>query len=584
MASRYLRASGNWDGPVWAATSSGTAGSASTPTASDDVYLSTNRVVILTADAECNSILSSGPPMAPYGNIQLNEYDLHVFGSATAECTIDGNGTLTVDGNYTANSDIGSFPSLIVLNNSGNRTFTTYSRVFNDVRINMSGTGETLNITGSPTFRSLIIQSKNSAAHTVNFDSGATVSVDKFIVIGSGSSNKIILQPSSYPSGTTTIQNVNSSYGQYAHLKNVIGSPKTFGANLYIGSNSVLWTSLGWLLQDPPKISTLVDQLTTAPGSNPNWTFPDGYPSQVSTGHYGGGYDLTGGERMISVDTFDLVDGDYVVEQEFMPGHPYTMISIESDGSTAFSASTDGSSWTELAPPTIYDPVLYRSVRLGAFNFDDYMFPADGLVIGSINPEFAVNIDTNSASSSVSISTSSISRTTPLSVQGHGVGTSMSTADIQSVIVLNTDSIGTSTSMSEPSMVLIRGVLPNSISIGVSADNLDLLLKAGVLPDNMEIVTTSSIPSISGDIFIFTDDMLVGLNEDEVSVAALRNMDVDVMSIIPAILATAVQIGYPTGDINADNIYAIGSMREGEYGIATINNNQIYEVVEQDAI
>ena len=59
MANRYLRATGNWNGAVWAATDSGTAGSAATPTASDTVYignaLTDGLVVTLTADAECLS-------------------------------------------------------------------------------------------------------------------------------------------------------------------------------------------------------------------------------------------------------------------------------------------------------------------------------------------------------------------------------------------------------------------------------------------------------------------------------------------------------------------------------------------------
>lgn len=446
-----------------------------------------------------------------------------------------------------------------------------------------TSSGLTFGLSGSPTFRLLDIRSANSAAHTVIFDDDVMMDVSKLVIVGSSAANRLTLTNVSLGAyGQFRFASDGSCYGQNVNM--LAADMYDYSTPGYIGSTSVNTFGLKWLLQDPPKVSTLVDPLTTAPASNTNWTFPYAYPSQVTTGHYGGGYDLTGGEQMISVETFDLVDTYYVLEQEIVTGSPYTRLLVESGGSSTISVSADGSSWTDVILFSA-DPVLFRSVRLGAPNLDEMTLPPImGYVIGSINPELAVDIDANSASSSVSISTPSISRTASLSVQGHGVSTSMSTPDIQSVIVLDTDSVGTSTSMSEPSMVLIKGVLPNSMSIGVSANNLGLLLKAGVLPDNMEIVTTSSIPSISGNILIFTDDMLVGLNEDEVSVAVLRNMDVDVMSIMSAILATAVQIGYPTSDISADNIYAIGSMSEGEYGIATINNNQIYEVVEQDGI
>ena len=49
MSSRYLRASGNWNGPVWAATSDGVAGSAATPTIDDSVYIQANLSVMLSS-------------------------------------------------------------------------------------------------------------------------------------------------------------------------------------------------------------------------------------------------------------------------------------------------------------------------------------------------------------------------------------------------------------------------------------------------------------------------------------------------------------------------------------------------------
>lgn len=592
---RYLVATGNWSNSAkWSAWSGG-AGGAGVPTINNTVYIDANFTVTLDTDivvdyiSQTNGTLTCGPY-----NVTANYYG---DGNSSSAKTLNmGSGTWTltngvagvVFGKNNANTTVNAQSSLLILNIFGGQ-YWAYpiganplgaGFTLNDVIFNIGTTagGTNIGILGSPTFRLLDIRSANSAAHTVVFDDDAVPTIEKFIAIGSSTSNRLLLTnqtPGHFgyieqsASGTVYGQNVNNG---------AFGGPAG-GANdkLYLGSNSIVSNGAGsgWLLQDPPKISTLVDPLTTSPGSNSNWSLPtlsggNTTPTLVGVGKDGGGYKFNSGggywSLLRSTDTYDLVDSSVIFEVNDRTTSKFALLSsllytnssgdprpnaVESAGaagsnklqyqvfgagrsnSGTISSSTSGVSefikvavsaggvmtWSLWEGGTFVqkgsytipaaDLPLYRSRRI------DIHGSGDG-VIGSINPELVVDIDVNSASSSVSISTPSISKTASLSAQGHGVSTSMSTPNIQSVIVLDTDSIGTSTSMSEPSMVL--------------------------------------------------------------------NMDVDAMSIIPAILATAVQIGYPTSDISADNIYAIGSMSEGEYGIATINNNQIYEVVEQDAI
>lgn len=344
---RYLRASGNWNGPVWADTESGTAGSASTPTANDAVYIAANYTVTLTTNAVAGSVshingtldlasykLTVGMPTVPGSYIP----DFISTGS-TARTINLGSGHLELLGH---DPSMGCFPtvfslsgsnltfnagtSLITINQNGSTVgsalsssaFGTSGKVFNDVRINLkdSGTDVVFNITGSPTFRSLIIQSKNSAAHTVNFEDYSDIRINqKFIGIGSSTSNRLLFrQPGDFSNVFFTFSPEATSYGQNLDL----GSgfyPDDLGLGggpYYIGSTSV-GGHVRWIKQNPPKISTLVDPLTTAPGSNPNWTV-SGTVTQVTSGHDGGGYKFDNSDSIISSDTYDMVDSEIVIE------------------------------------------------------------------------------------------------------------------------------------------------------------------------------------------------------------------------------------------------------------------------------
>ena len=339
MASRYLRATGNWNGPVWAATSGGAAGSAATPTIDDDVYVAANYTVTVTANASCNSLthtngtinlsnyykLTSRIAFVSSGSasrtINLNEGHLYI-----PEAIAGGSANFSLEG---SNLNFNAGDSTITLNYWGGFDgpplfegyFNTSSKTFNDVIINIDTSNgyenSPLNITGSPTFRSLIIQSKNNQAHTVVFDNGSSITADKLVAIGSSVSNKLTLRYATEFSTSTWFSATNKGtvYGQNLALDgfSAVGSPTV---PHYIGSNSTVGYSAGsqvWLLQDPPKISTLVDPLTTAPGSNLNWTIT-GTVTQVTSGIGGGGYQFAGDSMIVSAGTYDLLDSEIILE------------------------------------------------------------------------------------------------------------------------------------------------------------------------------------------------------------------------------------------------------------------------------
>ena len=393
MADRYLRATGNWNGPVWAATSGGVAGSASTPTANDDVYLASNMEVSLTGDAECKSIPfpPGPPPMSPLPSVYIGNHTLHVHGDFAYPIVMSGSGTLVVDGDFYPNQEFNSnFDPTVILNVSGATTFDTRYLTFVDVIVNMgenTPSSTTLDIIGSPTFRSLIIQSKNSAAHTVNIGDNTTVS--KFVAIGSSSSNKLtITNPDFHPAINFTADG--SSYGQNVDISYVDATGA--GVPKYIGSNSVSSNATGWALQDPPKASTLVDPLTTAPGSNPNWTV-SGTVTQVTSGLGGGGYEGGMTSGITSTNTYDLVDDTLYFEVNawydsapvyidgmmviggFRPPGLYRIYWQSGELKVEYS-DDNGSTWSSRLSMPVAESSFFRSSRL--------RFVLDG-VIGSLN-------------------------------------------------------------------------------------------------------------------------------------------------------------------------------------------------------
>lgn len=272
---RYLRATGNWNGPVWADTSAGVAGSAATPTVGNSVYMQTNHTVTLdqniqveflyiydgvfraenynvTTDAHCSiSTFTGGSPTVYMGSGTWETRRKH-YGAPTPA--------------FSVSADAALYPesSLLLLHSSSkssgdNPVFLSGSHTYNDVHILLDKiTSSTYNITGSPTFRSLIIQSKNSAAHTVQFDAGATITAtDEFVASGTTSNNLSLRSSTSGTKYTLTSAN-DQELNEYLDIKD---STVTGGGNWIANDSLDSGNNTGWSFIDrnaPPSANFLL--------------------------------------------------------------------------------------------------------------------------------------------------------------------------------------------------------------------------------------------------------------------------------------------------------------------------------------
>jgi len=417
MATRYSRTSGDWNGAIWAATPGGAAGSASVPTASDDVYILVNTGSIsLSTSIEVASLHGYTDGASIGSTFNANSYNI------------------TVNGDFDVSSDM-VFSNLNYVETNGTASFYGYDHTLQNITVNVQeynkhlivpsyngttcvinlGQGTTnytsITMDNDQTFGSLFILNKNDSYNYVYMYQGATV--DHLIALGT--ENGDLFLSGNPDSGSSTLQFTDGGtcYGDYVSFD--ITLHPGGDAPFYIGSHSQEDYS-GWLNQDPPKISTLVDPLTTAPASNSNWTFPNGYPSQISTGHDGGGYDLSPSLNMVGTATFDMLDVDYTVEQNIF-GYTYTKLRVDSVSSTAtISGSTDGSSWDvfETQDLDALQLISYKCVRPGAG-----ITPIPTIAVGSINPTFGfVASKEQNASGRISkIVTNTISSSSRLSKQ-----------------------------------------------------------------------------------------------------------------------------------------------------------------------
>lgn len=428
MANRYLQANGNWNGPVWAATSGGAAGSASTPTASDFVRIQADYTVTVNTSVSCGGfyLTQGGLNITSSGSLTATSFEASSYGGDDFNKSITVNGRLTVDNEIIFGTGSGGLStnfsgSIVTLNVTGVGTFETRDITFNDMIINMgmNSASATIGVYGSPTFRSLIIQSKNSAAHTVNIEDWQTLTCDKFVALGTSSGRLTFDYTDGDMDGFIEITDNGTCYGQHLYMAGVAPVlPANDNVKYYIGSNSAQADS-DWLLQDPPKISTLVDPLTTAPGGNPNWTV-SGTVTQVTSGHAGGGYKFSSGASMVSTDTYDLFNSGLVLETAddgltlglvgstiisiyvssqwvyvSTPSNPYAIedgpsgaakfvkLSVSSSNVLSVKYSNDGISWSNGQLGNTYtltadEVALIKSMRLG--------FSGANAVIGSINP------------------------------------------------------------------------------------------------------------------------------------------------------------------------------------------------------
>ena len=442
---RYLVASGSWQSTsVWSTTSGGSSG-ASVPTASNRVYISStnNYVVTLTADAQALSILLyRGELITGVHNLTIQNFltsnDNNSRRLTLGSGRIEVNAALNTVGEIFnlagSNLTLTAGSSLLVINvRSGTSTIRTLNKTFNDVEIDFRNASATLNVTGSPTFRSLIIQSKSSSAHTVNFDSGSTITTRHFRAVGSSSGNRLKL--GNGVASNLSIQLNGTSYGQFVNIDGLGG---TGSANVphYIGSNSIQTYSAGsrlWLLQDPPTMSTLVDDFAGTTFNTARWSRTNtGFGSIIQNNGLELGY--SGGSsssyNLSSNDTFNLSTSDLVMEitsnnitnfysivqglnlritptQAILvdnnvdiattPLQTYVRLRYTS-GVLKLDTSINGTSWTTATGGKTIDALLLSSVRVGFTSTRDL---TNGyLNLAYINPTLGPSVPTASFSQS----------------------------------------------------------------------------------------------------------------------------------------------------------------------------------------
>ncbi len=440
MAVRYLIASGNWSNTAIWSTSYGGAGGASVPGATDSAQLvgPSAYTVSLDSDTTVANVTHRNATLA------LSSYRLRVKGAYQCDNGLNagtlnlGSGTLEIGfgattsasfqlGDSNGNLTVVKGSSTVIMHANATSGSISVARLFNqsfnDFILLIGDSvpqANTAQLIGSPTFRSLIIQSKNSAAHTVNLDTNAQITLDKLVAVGSSTSNRLDINGDgaqfNFTSGGT-------SYGQYVDMGSAPMSNGVIQTGLsqdaYIGINST--GNSTWVYQDPPKVNTLVDNLTVSPASNTQFDVV-GTWTQVTSGHGGGGYRVDSEDGFLTAEgTFDLVDSSLMVELpaigEYaelyyadnlsMPlNEGYHKVKIA--GSTlTFESSLNGSSWSTSYTENLTDTLPYRAIR-------PRIVASQNTVIGTINPVFV-------AAPTLATGATSSNTTSGITVTGSGV-------------------------------------------------------------------------------------------------------------------------------------------------------------------
>ena len=108
MPNKFARSNGNFDGPIWALTSSGVAGSTTTPTIGDDAFANTFTIQI-TGNVACDNITNGGAGTngGTFNLQNLSQVTSNVIGGGTASgptLILSGTNSSSVFGNLTPGS------------------------------------------------------------------------------------------------------------------------------------------------------------------------------------------------------------------------------------------------------------------------------------------------------------------------------------------------------------------------------------------------------------------------------------------------------------------------------------------------
>lgn len=376
MANRYLRASGNWNGAVWADTPSGSAGSASVPTSSDAVYISSNFTVSLTANASCMVLNQTA------GTLRLNSYTLTISGdgswysqlysTGSVSRTIDlGSGSLVLNtyaegddikgGLYFSDTNLNFIAgtSTVIINVYSDpewdgtyswALFDTLSKTFNDVVINLGSSPNNssgVRISGSPVIRSLSILSKNTVENFVEISTpGSVITTKKLILKGYSESERLnIAAPDTvwfnFNPGYSSPnwQYDGSSYGQYVDMGENVLTYDSFWGLSYIGDGSIA-VSDNWELSNPPLAETLVDEFTSL--SSSRWqtlSVGSGYINAISGKLNIGWGSGSAYVQINSVNTYDILNSPFYTKVSSSIGGLFMSIvpmAIQGDASLSF--------------------------------------------------------------------------------------------------------------------------------------------------------------------------------------------------------------------------------------------------------
>ena len=192
--------------------------------------------------------------------------------------------------------------------------------------------------------------------------------------------------------------------------------------------------------------------------------------------------------------------------------------------------------------------------------------------------------EVQNSSTSVVMSGISITRNASLSAGNLSVATAIGNIAITGGRSLSVANHTVVTSTTSPTLAAVRNLVTGNLILLVAASQSNIHKLIGIDTNNLSLVTVAYTPTATSEMILSMNNLLVAIDEDSVEMTALRSMGVEPISVAPIVSATAAQIGYPVFGIGSDEIYALGTIPEGEYNISTLNNNEIYEVVEQDGI
>ena len=317
----WVGGTGTWDntaGSKWS-TSPGGAGGASVPQPNEDVVITGAGTVTLGIDTPAVRQLTVGAPINlngktvtcaraqfnmqhfSLGSATINAYSSISFSTqtlnfGTGTLRVTHGSTLTIGGSpYSGGFHISPWTDTVTAGTStveinanpgtGNSMdIVLGTHTYNIMKIIIGGasTGAvSAAISGSPTFRSFIIQSKNSAAHTVNFDAGATITAtDEFVASGTTSNNLSLRSSTSGTKYTLTSAN-DQELNEYLDIKDSTAT----GGGSWIANDSVdSGNNTGWsfVSRNAPPTTTLnspannVSLTTTTPTLAFTATDPEG--------------------------------------------------------------------------------------------------------------------------------------------------------------------------------------------------------------------------------------------------------------------------------------------------------------------